>query len=466
MEGVRATGANPLEVVLYGVIPQVLPLWISYSLYRFESNVRSASVVGMVGAGGADVQIAQERDGHRLIGQRDRLPLLAGLLIEHHPLRLDGKGPYILGPGSLLRGDTLHDGRLMLGGCILGVAPIGLELVAGGPAKRELDTVQRAAEQRGDLALALVLLGQGADELFKSSDPALLINLKQSLAMAEPLVDRALTLSRMTHNVTINFSATPLLINDQVKEILVELQQVDNLLRISKEEQILTQQNTARLLVRGLAHEIKNPLGGLRGAAQLLDLELHDPDLKEYTQIIIAESDRLQGLMDKMLGPNKLPNKKALNIHEVLERVRQLVQAESSGSLTIKNDYDPSIPDIHADKDQLIQAILNIARNAVQAMEGKGNIIFKTRIHRHMSIGRKRYKLAVKCDIIDNGPGIGAAMMSQIFYPMFTGRAEGTGLGLSIAQALINQHNGLIECNSEPGNTVFSIFLPMEAGND
>jgi two-component system nitrogen regulation sensor histidine kinase GlnL len=310
------------------------------------------------------------------------------------------------------------------------------------------------------------LVGHSADELFKTSDPALLSNLKQSLAMAEPLVDRALTLSRMTHNVTINFSATPLLTDEQVSEILVELQQVDNHLRISKEEQLLTQHNTARLLVRGLAHEIKNPLGGLRGAAQLLDLELHDPELKEYTQIIIAESDRLQGLMDKMLGPNKLPNKKALNIHEVLERVRQLVQAESSGSLTIRNDYDPSIPDIHADKNQLIQAFLNIAKNAVQATEGKGNIIFKTRIHRQMSIGRKRYKLAIKCDIIDNGPGIDADMMSQIFYPMITGRAEGTGLGLSIAQALINQHNGLIECNSEPGNTVFSIFLPMEAGND
>ena len=307
------------------------------------------------------------------------------------------------------------------------------------------------------------LVGHSADELFKSSDPVLLINLKQSLAMAEPLVDRALTLNRMTHNVTINFSATPLLVHDRVNEILVELQQVDNHLRISKEEQLLTQQNTARLLVRGLAHEIKNPLGGLRGAAQLLDLELHDPELKEYTQIIIAESDRLQGLMDKMLGPNKLPNKSTLNIHEVLERVRQLVQAESSGNLTINNDYDPSIPDIYADKDQLIQAILNIVRNAMQALEGKGEIMFKTRIHRQLNVGRKRYKLAVKCDIIDNGPGIDPDMMSQIFYPMITGRAEGTGLGLSITQALINQHNGLIECNSEPGNTVFSIFLPMEA---
>jgi two-component system nitrogen regulation sensor histidine kinase GlnL len=310
------------------------------------------------------------------------------------------------------------------------------------------------------------LIGQSACDLFKSSDPALLINLKQSLAMAEPLVNRALMLGRMTQNVTVNFSATPLISGEQVNEILVELQQVDNHLRISKEEQLLTQHNTARLLVRGLAHEIKNPLGGLRGAAQLLDLELHDPELKEYTQIIIAESDRLQGLMDKMLGPNKLPNKKALNIHEVLERVRHLVQAESSGSLTIRNDYDPSIPDIKADKDQLIQAILNIVKNAVQAMNGKGDIIIKTRIYRHMSIGRKRYKLAVKCDIIDNGPGIDADMMNQIFYPMITGRAEGTGLGLSIAQALINQHNGLIECNSEPGNTVFSIYLPMEVGNE
>lgn len=308
------------------------------------------------------------------------------------------------------------------------------------------------------------LIGLSAQDLFRSSDPALLLNLQQCLAMEEPLFDRELILDRMTQTVTINFSATPLLKDQQLAEILVELQQVDNHLRISKEEQQLSRQNTARLLVRGLAHEIKNPLGGLRGAAQLLDLELHDPDLKEYTQIIIAESDRLQGLMDKMLGPNKLPDKKPLNIHEVLERVRQLVQAESA-NLKIKHDYDPSIPETHADKDQLIQAILNIARNAAQAMEGKGEIMFKTRIHRQMTIGRKRYRLAIKIDIIDSGPGIDADMLNQIFYPMVTARAEGTGLGLSIAQSLINQHNGLIECSSEPGHTVFSIFLPVEPGH-
>ncbi|ASF46487.1 nitrogen regulation protein NR(II) [Methylovulum psychrotolerans] len=310
------------------------------------------------------------------------------------------------------------------------------------------------------------LVDQNAGDLFKSSDSALLLNLKQCLTMGEPLVERSLTLNRMSQNITVNLSATPLLNKDEIIEILLELQQVDSHLRISKEERLLTQQNTARLLVRGLAHEIKNPLGGLRGAAQLLDLELHDPELKEYTQIIIAESDRLQGLMDKMLGPNKLPNKKSLNIHEVLERVRQLVQVESSGNLMVKHDYDPSIPNILGDKDLLIQAILNITRNAVQATEGKGHIIIKTRIHRHMTIGRKHYKLAAKVDIIDDGPGIDADMLNQIFYPMVTGRAEGTGLGLSIAQSLINQHNGIIECNSEPGNTVFSIYLPVETGNE
>lgn len=305
------------------------------------------------------------------------------------------------------------------------------------------------------------LIGQTAYELFRSSDPALFINIKQSLASEEQLVDRALALNRLTQSVTVNLSATPLATEANTLEILVELQQVDNHLRISREEQILNQQTTARLLTRGLAHEIKNPLGGLRGAAQLLDLELDDPELKEYTQIIIAESDRLQALMDKMLGPNKLPDKQPLNIHEVLERVRHLVLAQASG-ITINCDYDPSIPNFSADKDQLIQAVLNIVRNAVQATDGRGVITFVTRIHRHMTIAGRHYKLAIKCVIKDNGPGVDPAMMNQIFYPMITSRADGTGLGLSIAQSLINQHNGLIECASEPGNTAFSILLPME----
>ena len=306
------------------------------------------------------------------------------------------------------------------------------------------------------------LLGLSAEKLFKSSNIALLNDLQQCLTMDDPLVDRELNLVHLNQSMTVSFSATPLVEDGQRSEILVELQQVDRQLRISKEEQLLTQQNISRMLVKGLAHEIKNPLGGIRGAAQLLDLELPDPELKEYTQIIIQEADRLKALMDKMLGPNKPAKKERLNIHEVLERVRQLVNVEASNRITITTDYDPSIPDLKADKNQLIQSVLNIVQNAVQAMQQVGNITLKTRVQRHMTIGRKRYKLTAKIDIIDDGPGISDALMSQIFYPMITSRAEGTGLGLSIAQSLINQHNGLIECESQPGNTIFSIYLPLE----
>ncbi len=310
------------------------------------------------------------------------------------------------------------------------------------------------------------LLGLSANKLFKSSDSALLNDLQQCLTMNEPLVDRELNLTQLNQVTTINFSATPLIENGQLNEILVELQQVDRQLRISNEQQLIAQQNVSRMLAKGLAHEIKNPLGGIRGAAQLLDLELQDPELKEYTQIIIQESDRLKSLMDKMLGPNKPSKKDTLNIHEVLERVRQLVNVEVSNEIIISFDYDPSIPQLKADKNQLIQAVLNIVQNAVQAMQKTGKITLKTRIQRNMTIGRKQYKLTAKIDIIDNGPGIDSSLMNQIFYPMISSRAEGTGLGLSIAQSLINQHNGLIECESEPGNTIFSIYLPLENNHE
>jgi two-component system nitrogen regulation sensor histidine kinase GlnL len=306
------------------------------------------------------------------------------------------------------------------------------------------------------------LLGRRAEILFKAC-PALWSSLQQALKNGEALSGRELTLERHHHSLTVNCSISPLPDGNRYHEVLVELQQVDRHLWITKEEQLSAQHQISRLLVRGLAHEIKNPLGGLRGAAQLLELELTDSDLKEYTQIIIAEADRLKDLMDKMLGPNKLPQKAPLNIHQVLERVRQLVSAEANGQIEIVCDYDPSIPDLLADANQLIQALLNIVRNAVQAIHhDHGKVIFKTRIHRQMTIGRKRYKLLIKLDIIDNGCGIKPEMIGQIFYPMVTGRAKGTGLGLSIAQALINQHNGLIECGSEPDHTFFSIYLPLE----
>ena len=305
------------------------------------------------------------------------------------------------------------------------------------------------------------LVGSPAHKLFKSAHHDLFSDLMHRLHQHEPLVDRELILDSLHQAVTVNLSATPILEDGELSEILIELQQVDRHLRITKEEQILAQQATSRMLVRGLAHEIKNPLGGLRGAAQLLEQELNDPELKEYTQIIIAESDRLQDLMDKMLGPNKPAHKSLLNIHEVLERVRHLMAVETGNHISLQTDYDPSIPELFADKNQLIQALLNVVRNAIQALQKSGTIILKTRIQRHMNIGRKLYKLVAKIQIIDNGPGIQPALLGQIFYPMITGRAEGTGLGLSIAQSLINQHNGLIECESEPGNTVFTIYLPL-----
>jgi two-component system nitrogen regulation sensor histidine kinase GlnL len=220
------------------------------------------------------------------------------------------------------------------------------------------------------------------------------------------------------------------------------------------------------MLLRGLAHEIKNPLGGIRGSAQLLQRELASEELREYTQIIMDESDRLQSLVDRMLGPNKPLLLEPINIHKVLERVRQLVQVEAPVGVSIERDYDPSIPQVNGDGDLLIQAILNIVRNAAQAVGVRGRILIRTRIHRQVTIGNKRNRLVVKIDVEDNGPGIPDALMGQIFYPMVTGRAEGTGLGLSIAQSLINQHGGLIECISEPGLTVFSIFLPLEMGHD
>jgi len=249
-------------------------------------------------------------------------------------------------------------------------------------------------------------------------------------------------------------------------EILVELTQLDRHLRIAREENLLEQHQVARQLVRGMAHEIKNPLGGLRGAAQLLERELDNEELKEYTRIIIGEADRLRGLVNRMLGPNQLPQMRTCNIHHVVEHVRNLVAAEEHAGLTLIRDYDPSIPDFRADPEQLIQALLNIVRNAAQALQGKGQIILRTRAQRQFTIGQKRHKLVVRVDVIDNGPGIPPEMLETIFYPMVTGRAEGTGLGLSIAQSLVNVHGGIIECSSRPGHTEFTILLPLEMNHD
>ncbi|WP_341938997.1 nitrogen regulation protein NR(II) [Marinimicrobium sp. C2-29] len=263
--------------------------------------------------------------------------------------------------------------------------------------------------------------------------------------------------------ITVDYTVTPF---GEDSGLVIEVQPIDRLLRISREEMLTSSQETTRNLVRGMAHEIKNPLGGIRGAAQLLARELPDSDLQEYTGVIIDEADRLRNLVDRMLGPNQLPQLQSLNIHEVLERVSTIIKAESSGTVAIQRDYDPSIPDLEADKEQLIQALLNIARNAMQAMmehrTEHPHLRLKTRVQRRHTIGRRHHPLVCRVDIEDNGPGIPDDIIKNIFYPMISGRADGTGLGLTISQHLIHQHQGLIECHSEPGKTRFSLYLPME----
>ncbi len=285
---------------------------------------------------------------------------------------------------------------------------------------------------------------------------------QQGLDSGEGFTERERRLEvSVGHYITVDIAVTPLADGD----VLLELAHLDRRLRITREQHLISQNQATRHLLRGLAHEIKNPLGGLRGAAQLLERELDDAGLKEYTQVIIEEADRLRTLVNGMLGPNSRPNKREVNIHEVLERVRQLVEAEAPPGVTIERDYDPSIPPLMAESNQLIQAALNIVRNALQAVGEVGRITLRTRTQRQFTISEVNHKLVARIDVIDTGPGIPSELMDRIFFPMVTSRPEGTGLGLSIAQTLVNQHGGLIECWSEPGHTIFTIWLPLEREN-
>jgi two-component system nitrogen regulation sensor histidine kinase GlnL len=306
------------------------------------------------------------------------------------------------------------------------------------------------------------LLGQPYAALLQDEDD-LEAELGRALANSQPFTRHEVGL-RMgpDQERVVDFTAMPLLDPGQEPAILVELHPVDQLLRISREENLFAQQQATRKILRGLAHEIKNPLGGLRGAAQLLERQLDSEELKEYTQVIIDEADRLQNLVDRILGPNRPPRLHATNIHHVLEHVRSLISAESGGRLVIERDYDPSLPELEADSGQLIQAVLNIVRNAGEAIQGEGTITFRTRVNRKFTINKQRHDLVARIDISDTGPGIPEEMQDKIFFPMVTGRAEGTGLGLSIAQSLIQQHGGMVEFQSVPGNTVFSIYLPLK----
>lgn len=246
--------------------------------------------------------------------------------------------------------------------------------------------------------------------------------------------------------------------------LLLELQPIEHHLAVTREERLIEQQQASRELIRNLAHEIKNPLGGIRGAAQLLEYELPNPSLKEYTQVIIKEADRLQDLMQRLLTPHRPMLPTTVNIHEILERVRSLLTAEFPGSLGIVRDYDTSLPELVGDREQLIQAVLNIARNAAQAMAGEGKIILQTRVLRQVTLAKKRYRLAVELKVVDNGPGIPDDIRERMFYPLVSGREGGSGLGLTIAQNFVQHHHGTIDCVSRPGHTAFTLRLPVEPG--
>lgn len=269
-------------------------------------------------------------------------------------------------------------------------------------------------------------------------------------------------LINFVEKIVVDYTITPII--EDGLYLLMEIAPLDRALQISKEEMLVSSQAVVQHMVRGLAHEIKNPLGGIRGAAQLLERELNDSATDEFTRIIISEADRLRNLVDRLLGPNKKSTPKLLNIHEVLGYVHKLISVEaSSEGIMIKRDYDPSIPEIMADREQLLQVFLNIIRNAVQVLAKRADakVTLKTRIQRKFTIGNIQHNIILRVDIIDNGPGIDDELAEKLFFPMVSGRAEGTGLGLSIAQTIINRHQGLIKFQREDNCTLFSIYLPF-----
>ena len=271
--------------------------------------------------------------------------------------------------------------------------------------------------------------------------------------------------------IDVDYSVSPIEYMSEGRFLLLEFIRIQAQHKHSHEDSLLSQYEASKSLLRGLAHEIKNPLGGIRGAAQLLERELTDENNRQFTQIIINEADRLKNLLDRMVGPKDIPTKSDTNIHKILEHVRKLVLAENDQT-SIAADYDPSIPELYADESMMVQVILNITRNAVKAITSNaddstdGKIIYRTRAQRNCTIGAQTHALVAKIEIEDNGSGVPEELQEKIFMPMITGHAEGTGLGLSIAQSLVQQHNGLIEFTSRPGKTVFTILLPINLHNE
>ncbi|MEK7795975.1 MAG: nitrogen regulation protein NR(II), partial [Pseudomonadota bacterium] len=349
-------------------------------------------------------------------------------------------------------------------------SPLSTEIsMSHGPSQSILDNLTTAV-LTFDGALRLTSINPAGEMLFEVSSKKvvgqplagllphslrLVKTLKQTLASRHPFTARGVRLLLPgARTITVDCTVTPLPDSARGDELLVELTQIDRLLRLARDESMLDRQAANRAVMRGLAHEIKNPLGGLRGAAQLLEQELPGKELKEYTRIIIHEADRLRNLVDRMIGPYQLPKHEPVNVHEILEHVRKLMLVEVPVGLTIERSYDPSLPSILGDREQLIQAVLNIVRNSVQAMDSQGTVRLRTRVERQFTVGNKRHRLTLRVEIEDSGPGIPEDLQEHIFYPMVTGRADGSGLGLSIAQDIINRHGGLIEFTSRPRQTI------------
>jgi two-component system nitrogen regulation sensor histidine kinase GlnL len=291
--------------------------------------------------------------------------------------------------------------------------------------------------------------------------------LRRSLETGEGFADRELTVrpaGAPRDLRTLDVTITPLEGQLTGTHLLLELADTTQRKRISRENDLLARLDGSRLMIKQLAHEIKNPLGGLRGAAQLLERELQQASLKEYTQVIIGEADRLAALVDSMAGPNRLPQKANINVHEICEHVYHLLRAEARPGVLVDRDYDPSLPNALLDRNQIIQALLNVARNALQAVgqtPSGGKVLFRTRALSNVSIGSARHRLIASLQIEDNGPGVPDDLRSSIFYPLVTGRANGSGLGLAVAQELVTRNGGLVEFESEPGRTVFTLLLPL-----
>jgi two-component system nitrogen regulation sensor histidine kinase GlnL len=313
------------------------------------------------------------------------------------------------------------------------------------------------------------LLMRSLNKLYNKSFNDLLISssinqqrLEQVLATGQEFTDSDVTLTFNEQRVVSAEITASFVEFQRIPHILIEFKKIDQQKQISLEIFQQQQWESARDLIRGLAHEIKNPLGGLRGAAQLLNNELN-PEQQEYTAMIIEQADRLTKLVDRLLGPNQLPKMAQDNIHSVLEKVFKLVSFDNPKNIKLVRDYDPSIPDVTFDPDQIQQTLLNIVNNAIQANQPGNSIYLKTRVASNQTIKGKRIKLCAQVSIIDNGPGIPSHIQDTLFYPMVSGRLNGTGLGLSIAQTLVNQHQGKLTCQSHPGHTEFTILLPLSA---